>query len=253
MAKKANPTEPAPHQLSLELALATVRIEMYSGDTRSGTGTGFLYLDESKKRLFLVTNRHIVRKEDISFFPDRLVLKLHTDARDLRQSADYTVRLYSDEKKQKPTWNEINPVVDVVAIELPLDEMRQKYTWKAFGPGDFITGDIVVALGDPVVVIGYPRGFHDEMFYLPVARQGAVASVYPVPFRGNRFFLVDATLHPGTSGSPVITKPSAMTSTQKGTVFGGRTFYVIGINSGTFGDLELNAVWFADVIKELVR
>ncbi len=253
MAKQANQSQSGPHQLSLDLALVTVRIEMYSGDTRSGAGTGFFCLNKTETRLYLVTNRHIARNEERSFYPDYLVLKLHTNANDLRESGDYKVDLYRDENKQEPVWNETSPAVDVVAIELPFEEMKQRYVLKAFVFDDFIKSEIVVGLGDPVVIIGYPLGFHDEMFNLPVARQGAVASVYPVPFRGNRFFLVDANLHPGTSGSPVITRPSAMTLTTKGTVFGGRQFYVVGINSGTFGDLELNAVWFADVVAELLE
>jgi S1-C subfamily serine protease len=245
---------PRPPDLSLELGLITVRIETYSGDSLSSTATGFFCLNQEKSKLFLVTNRHVVRDEKISFKPDALVLRLHTTASDLRASDDYRLALYRDEKKQFPVWREVGPKVDVVTLELPIAEFTQKYVIKAFSPENFIGSDVVLSLGDPVVVIGYPRGFSDDLFNLPVARQGAVASVFPVPFRGNPFFLIDADLHPGTSGSPVITRPSAVTMTTGGTVVGAdNSFYLVGINSGTFDDLQLNAVWFTDVVSQLLR
>jgi hypothetical protein len=45
-----------------------------------------------------------------------------------------------------------------------------------------------------------------------------------------------------------------MRTTRKGEIeIGGPTVYLIGINSGVFGALNLNAIWFTDVIAELVR
>jgi S1-C subfamily serine protease len=64
-----------------EIALTTVRLEMYAGETRAGTATGFFFRDD--KRLFLLTNRHIVRDEEKVFKPDYLLLRLHTNSEDL--------------------------------------------------------------------------------------------------------------------------------------------------------------------------
>ncbi len=138
------------------------------------------------------------------------------------------------------------------AIELPLQELGRYYL-KALSADQFARQDTELGVGEPVVIIGYPLGFFDEIHSLPVARQGAIASVYPVPFRGNPFFLVDANLHPGTSGSPVISRPAGTRLTERGVVIGAQSFYLVGVNSGAFGDLNLNAVWFPSVVDQLIR
>src|SRR2546425_923426 len=72
-----------------ELFLVTTFIEMFVQDTRVGTGTGFFCLSEDKQRLFLITNRHIVRDEEKLFFPDRVRLRLHVNPGDLKLFKSY--------------------------------------------------------------------------------------------------------------------------------------------------------------------
>jgi hypothetical protein len=81
-----------------------------------------------------------------------------------------------------------------------------------------------------------------------------VASVYPVPFEGNEFFLIDSELHPGTSGSPVITQPSIwIVNTKESELFEEHKYRLIGVHSAAYGDLKLNVVWFAGLIAELTK
>lgn len=89
-------------------------------------------------------------------------------------------------------------------------------------------------------------------------RNGIISSAYPVPYRDNPYFLVDARLHPGTSGSPVTTKFKDTWPTTRGTIErGGNAFYLLGINSSTFPlppdqePLGLNAVYFASMIDQM--
>lgn len=235
-----------------ELFLVTAFIEMFVDDSRVGTGTGFFCLSEDRSRIFLVTNRHIVRNDGKQMFPDRLRLRLHADPLNLKHFENYDVRLYGDITKTQRRWKELDPSIDVVSIELPLSEIG-KYYIKAFHTSDFAREDTELGVGEPVVIIGYPLGFFDEVHSLPVARQGSIASVYPIPFRDRPFFLVDAHLHPGTSGSPVITRPAGGRIGSSGEEKEGVHFYLIGINSGGYGDLELNAIWFTNVIKALIE
>jgi S1-C subfamily serine protease len=235
-----------------EAFLATTFIEMFSSDTRVGSGTGFFYKSKNKQAVFLVTNRHVVVKEKELFFPDRLRLRLHADPSDLRSSKDIDVPLYGDKSKRWKLWKEIDASVDLVAIEITTKEFHSLYI-KPLSSDNLVPPGTKIGLAEPLVILGYPAGFFDETHNLPVARQGAVASAYPVPFRGESFFLVDAILHPGMSGSPVFTRPWNTSITLGADTVFGRPPYLIGINSGYYGNLNLNSVWFAALIKRLVE
>lgn len=235
-----------------ELYLTTAPLEILAGKTRVGTATGFFVQASPTSKIFLVTNRHVVIDEEKNFYPDRLQFRLHIDSNDLRRSDFYELQLYSDKNNSKRLWREISPKNDVVAIELDLERLK-KFHIKHFNLNQFAPPGTSIAVGEPVAVLGYPVGFSDDLHNLPVARQGAVASAFPIPFRGKRFFLVDAILHPGTSGSPVVTRPAATRVTTTGGIVPGPRVHLIGISSGSFGGLNLNIVWFTSVITELLQ
>jgi hypothetical protein len=66
-------------------------------------------------------------------------------------------------------------------------------------------------------------------------------------------FLIDSVLHPGTSGSPVITAPTVLNEMPQGFSIGPQQWHFLGVNSGSFGELQLNTVWYAPLIVELVN
>ncbi len=221
--------------------------EQWCGPSLLGTATGFFFFNEN--RLYLVTNRHVVRDDDKRYFPDKLRIKLHTNASDHTQNSFYDIPLY---RNRISAWRE-KPGIDLAAIELSQTDMS-RFVLKAFTPSFFVPPNIVLAPGDDVIVIGYPRGFADPLHNYPVMRTGAIASAYPMPFNGRPFFLVDARLHPGTSGSPVLMKPSSFLRTQTGTLHpGGETTYLLGVNSGEVffpGESSgLNGVWYASEVQ----
>ncbi len=232
------------------LALVSTPLSAFAGRTALAIGTGFFY-SPTFERLFLITNRHVVVDENASFFPDKLILKLHTNGADLKQTDTLAVPLYSS--VDKPLWREIDNSIDVVALELSSDEVK-RFVIHAFSPLDMLTSDIIVGVGDSLVVIGYPQGFSDELHNLPVFRRASVASVYPLPFDGNPFFLIDSELHPGTSGSPVITQPSIWeVNARESELYDEPQYKLIGVHSAAYGDLKLNVVWFASIIYELTK
>ena len=219
-----------------------------------GSATGFFYARQKDESYFLVTNRHVVEDQDhprIRF--DALRLALHTDANDVRKNGSIDLPLYEGNNRLWRSFDD--PGIDIVA--LPLDKSAiHGFIIQAFSSSVLPPSDLQIGIGEDVLVIGYPLGFHDDVHNLPIFRNASVASVYPVPFKGKPFFLIDARLHPGTSGSPVVLKPS--TVLKKG---GGLSFmsapvtYLLGINSGEWKvrdeGLGLNAVWFASLVNEL--
>jgi len=228
--------------------LMVAPIEGWSGATRLETATGFFFTNDN--RLYLVTNRHVVRNDQNRFFPDKLSIHLHTNRQDNTQNADYDIPLY---RNKTSVWRE-KAGVDLVAIEIPTNDMS-KFVIVAISPTWLPPEKLAIAPGDDVMIIGYPLGFSDSLHNYPVVRTGAVASAYPVPFQGQPYFLVDARLHPGTSGSPVLTKPSSIQRTSTGINFGDTTVYFLGVNSGEYNlngvSSELNLVWYASEVKAI--
>lgn len=53
-------------------------------------------------------------------------------------------------------------------------------------------------------ILCYPGDFVDRSTYYPIMRNAVVASHYGNPFNGRPYFITDARMHDGTSGSPVL-------------------------------------------------
>lgn len=51
-------------------------------DTQCSSATGFFYVN-TKGKLFLITNRHVVIDENKNYYPDILILYLHIDNNDI--------------------------------------------------------------------------------------------------------------------------------------------------------------------------
>ncbi len=62
--------------------------------------------------------------------------------------------------------------------------------------------------------IGYPDGLYDELNLTPIARKGITATPLHLDYGGDPAFLIDATVFPGSSGSPVFAAPNAIRSNE---------------------------------------
>ena len=133
--------------------------------------------------------------------------------------------------------------------------------------------EIRVEASSDVLVVGYPRGFYDNVNLFPIVKSGIVASRWEAGFRGDPYFLIDAKLFPGSSGSVVITKPIDMVMKDGRLLVlknDEKAFALLGVFSGapltqtepvTVGDLTiaqtleygLGVVWYAETIEELLK
>jgi S1-C subfamily serine protease len=236
------------------LVLTVAPIQVIQAGAVVATATSFFYANKEKDAYFLVTNRHVVEGAEAQPVKyDALRLKLHIDPSDISKNATVDLPLRRD---SGTLWKGFNdPQIDLAV--LPLDKaIMGKYLIRAFSAGVLPPPDLQIGVGEEVLVVGYPMGFHDDLHNLPIFRSATVASVYPVPFKGKPFFLADSLLHPGTSGSPVVLKPSTIIHKKGGTSFmSAPTTYFLGVNSGEWTvrgtGLGLNAVWFARLVEEL--
>lgn len=90
---------------------------------------------------------------------------------------------------------------------------------------------------DEVIMIGYPGGLRDEVNNQPIFRRGSLATSPLKNFGGERKFLVNMPVYPGSSGSPVLYLASsgvfAGAPGDPGIRFDLRV-KLIGINSATY-------------------
>lgn len=262
-------------------------------------GTGFFYMQtvESDSEpqgshwrqvgsIWLVTNRHI------------LLTKLNDEEENVPKKLIFRLRRLEDEQL---AWEPINlstaelisrakvhtdRSVDVAAIRIddkitsmlgqvndPESTQQGLAPFLGFGGiGNFNlpeSAKVPIEVGGDVLVIGYPRGFYDERNLFPIVKSGIIATPPDLDFEGKPYFLIDAKLFPGSSGSAVITKPidfkiengRAMYSTSK-------HFAFLGVYSGgpyrresiDLGDFEiirkenfnLGIVWHARLVEDLI-
>ncbi len=188
-----------------KMAKSTVRIECVEGE-RVSVGSSF-YCVFPLKTLgavpVLITNRHVVE----GFRKIRIVL---STAPDPRQATLERRRVLAFDRLDEVVHFHDNPKIDLAAILLRpildrnvddgstiyLDEISLK---------DFAAEGIESRLRfvEDVLVVGYPQGEWDETRNLPLFRRGITASPAMLDYKGESKFLIDCSIFPGSSGSPV--------------------------------------------------
>jgi len=130
---------------------------------------------------------------------------------------------------------------------------------------------INVEVSDEAISIGYPKGFYDELNLFPIVKSGIIASRWGAYFNGNPYFLIDAKLFPGSSGSLVISRPINQIM-EGGKIFTSKEkqFAFLGVYSGEpfrqstpleFDDMTIirkegfnvGIVWYSHLVVEIVK
>lgn len=239
------------------ILLSTTRVTTWRGSFSLSSASGFFFRTDS--RLFLVTSRHVLIDLPSGHSPDRIEIELHTDARDLTRFVEFSIPLY---RNGLGLWRQAGQeagAVDVAVIEIELDHLPAPTVLQPLGLSHLDPEGEDVAVGDTLVVIGYPLGFHDTVHHLPVARGASVASAYGVHFQQRRHFLTDARTHSGSSGSPVFRRRRKAGRNDDSA----RSWQLLGIHStrmdmrtrdhGVDESLGLNCAWYATALNALTR
>lgn len=260
----AEPPQPSQPPVILDPWLLSVTVvQMRSTGTASqacsvGSATGFFYRNNEDR--YLITNRHVVINEANRFYPDSLVMRIHTSQRTTTQNRDVIIPLYDSERR--PIWLEHptngsseDNLIDIVAINIDSHHQPQDFI-TCLSAQNFVPPNVFFALGDQVLVMGYPMRFYDRMHNLPITKTGTLASSYGAHFEGHPFFLIDANLQPGTSGSPVILPGGSTRRLRNGFAVGAFPHSLLGIHSAepvvSGIALGLHVVWYSIDRKSVV-
>jgi hypothetical protein len=236
------------------LLLAVTRVTTHRGDTALTNATGCFF--EREGRLFLITARHVVLDEQNEHAPDALSIELHVDPGNVVPTVDLSVPLYRD---RRPLWRQsadARGLIDVVAIELDRAALPAPSAMRSFTPAHLVEQLDEIEVGTPVLIVGFPLGFHDTFHHLPVARQAVIASSFGIRFQGHGYFLTDARMHRGSSGAPVVVRSATRISGRSEL-----TWRLLGIHTSRMDvtnldltadeRLNLNCAWYADVLLAL--
>jgi S1-C subfamily serine protease len=235
-----------------EALFGVTRVLTFAGAEGLTSASGFFF--ERESRLFLVTSRHVLFDAPTGHAPDRIEIKLHTDARNLTELATLSILLHRD---GLTVWSQARDgagEVDVAVLEIDRTALPVDCVVRPFGPQHLPVGFDLFEVGDRLAIPGFPLGFFDTVHHLPVVRQASVASWYGVRFQGLGYFLTDARLHRGSSGSPVLARVEPASA-------GRPRWCLLGVHSSRLDmatrdavlddSLGLNCAWYADVLLTL--
>ena len=239
------------------LLLCRNRSFTYERQRALTNASGFFF--EREGRLFLVTSRHVVIDRPSKHFPDRLEIELHIDANNLARSTGFSIPLYQNGKSVWRQGLDTAGEIDVAVIEIKRSALPETTIYRAFTPDHLHRPPAVVEVGSPLLIVGFPLGFHDALHHMPVVRQAVVASSFGLRFQGEGYFLTDARTHRGTSGAPVVMRVSAPDDARLGDL----PWMLLGVHSARLDlgtrdvvldeALGLNCAWYADILSTLTE
>ncbi len=238
------------------ILLTAARILTFNQQKPLTNASSFFF--ERGQRLFLVTSRHVLIDEASGHFPDRIEIELHVNPQNIAESTGFSMPLYRDGHAVWRQGVDRAGGIDVAVIEIDRAALPKTIVYRAFTPKHLPNSIDHVEVGTPLLVVGFPLGFHDTLHHMPVVRQAIVSSSYGLRFQGVGYFLTDARTHRGTSGAPVVMRAAASNPLQ-----GDLPWILLGIHSARFDigtrDLKLdealglNCVWYADILLTLTE
>lgn len=168
------------------LFLATPSITTYDGAVALTNASGFFF--RRGERLFLVTSRHVVIDEPSQHRPDRLTIMLHLDAQDLARCTEFSMLLYADGRAVWRQGSDGGGEIDVAVLEIYRSALPPGAIVCAFTPEHLPGGFDAVPIDAALCIAGFPLGFRDTVYQLPVLRHAAIASPFGVRFQGRGSF-----------------------------------------------------------------
>lgn len=237
------------------LLLTSTPVFTFQGDRNLTNASGFFF--QREERLYLVTSRHVLIDKASAHYPDRIEFEVHADVDNLAQISRVSILLYENGRSSWRDGLDASGAVDVAVIELERSVFPPTACYRAFTPEHLLAQSAHVEIGTPLLVVGFPMGFHDSLHHLPVVRQAVVASSFGFRFKGQGYFLTDARTHRGTSGAPVVAK------SLDGQAGDDLTWTLLGVHSARLDAvtrdasvdeaLGLNCAWYADILLTLTQ
>ena len=221
------------------LAYSTIQLVVRKSNGIT-TGTGFFFLCRSSDSFngiipVILTNWHVVSDAVETF------LTFAKKENDRPTNCPITVRT------SHPDWEKWirHPSNDVDLAALPLLPIinlikRQAHCEPFYVPyeASLIPNKSLfktITQLDEAVMIGYPNGLWDTYNLQPIFRRGTLATRPCLDYMGQREFLVDMPVFPGSSGSPILLfSDGPYFDKASNAMITGRRLHLLGVNKATF-------------------
>ncbi len=188
-----------------KLLYSTLKIEILNENNEIlRMGTSFVFLkkiDNENFKLLLISNRHIFHcgQNARIYFVKKVKGSLKPN---LGKKFIFTIKNYFNVYKEHPDAN-----IDVACLNIT--EIISRNDKKIFC--NCLNTDMLVdfkeekvSIAEGIKYIGFPHNGYDQLNNLPIVRKGLIASHPKVDFNGEKKFIIDAKVCPGSSGSPVL-------------------------------------------------
>lgn len=192
------------------LLFSTVRIDTM-GPGGGGAGTGFIFRYQPSGSSnspqgvpLLITNRHVVEGAHVGN-----VTFLRAADESLSAAVAGETFTFNFTEFPKHWFYHPDPSIDLCLLPLALwlKHAQQKHGVTVFLRA--LTEDLIpkpdqLDAVEDVYMVGYPNGLMDDVNYIPVVRKGITATPWHADYKGRAEFVIDASVFPGSSGSPVL-------------------------------------------------
>lgn len=234
------------------LFFSAAHIATFEHERGLTNASGFFF--ERDERLWLVTARHVLIDAPTKHFPNRIEIRIHTSRTDLTRSSTISMLTYRDGKALWRQGKDSGGEIDVAMLEIDRALLPEAAVLHAFTPSHLLTAPAPVGVGSSVLILGFPLGFYDTVYNLPVVRQSVIASAFGIRFQGRGYFLTDARMHRGSSGAPVVMRdpdPDAGVLPWKLLGVHSASLDMANREQGRDETLGLNCAWYADILMTL--
>ena len=217
-----------------ELFFTTVLIEA-TNDSGGWTGTGFLLTYPAGQQAIpvLVTNRHVFAAATHASF----TLTQTDGTEPLRAGTRLSISNFGD-----ANWvGHPDPAIDVAVMFFnpvleQLAALGAPAFFRSFTPDLLATQASANELDsiEQVTFVGYPNGLFDRESMSPIVRRGHTATPIFNDYNGSPAFLIDASVFPGSSGSPVVLFDRGTYTTRDGTTHVGSRIMLLGVVAAVY-------------------